>query len=104
MSEESEVKRDGAKAQKNSGRGQYQKGDAVLGGMLTIDYKEYSKSFSVNRDVWSKICMDAMRNGQTIPALKLILGEGNSKTRLMVISEDFFMEMWDLWYERYGEE
>ena len=28
MSEKSEVKRDGAKAQKNSGRGDYQKGDA----------------------------------------------------------------------------
>ena len=28
MSERSEVKRDGAKAQKNSGRGDYQKGDA----------------------------------------------------------------------------
>ena len=29
MSERSEAKRDGAKQQKNSGRGDYQKGDAI---------------------------------------------------------------------------
>lgn len=102
MSEASEIKRDRARAQKNSGRGQYQKGDAILDGMVTVDYKGYSKSFSISRDVWAKICTDAMRNNQTIPALKLILGEGNNKTRLFVISEDFFQEMWDLWMKEYG--
>lgn len=86
MSEASEVKRDGAKAQKNSGRGQYQKGDAILD-IFTVDYKEYSKSFSVSRDVWAKVCTDAMRNGQNEPALKIILGEGNSKIRLWVVAE-----------------
>ena len=39
MSERSEVKRDGAKAQKNSGRGDYQKGDAKWKQFL-VDYKE----------------------------------------------------------------
>jgi len=37
MSERSEVKRDGAKAQKNSGRGDYQKGDAKWNQFL-VDY------------------------------------------------------------------
>ncbi len=86
MSEASEVKRDSAKAQKNSGRGQYQKGDATLD-IFTVDYKEYEKSFSISRDVWAKICTDAMRNGRTEPALKVILGSGNTKIRLWVVAE-----------------
>jgi len=46
MSERAEVKRDGSKAQKNSGRGAYQKGDAKWKNCL-VDYKEAS--------VWSFI-------------------------------------------------
>lgn len=86
MSEASEVKRDGSRAQKNSGRGQYQKGDAILD-IFTVDYKEYNKSFSVSEDVWGKICTDAFRNGQNEPALKVILGAGNHKTRLWIVAE-----------------
>lgn len=86
MSEQSEAKRDGARLQKNSGRGQYQKGDATLD-IFTVDYKEYDKSFSVNKKNWSKICMDAWRNGNTEPALKVILGSGNDKTRLWIVRE-----------------
>lgn len=86
MSEASEVKRDKAKAQKNSGRGHYQKGDAVLD-IFTVDYKEYPKGFTVNKDNWAKVCMDAMRNGHTEPTIKVVLGEGNSKTRLWIVAE-----------------
>lgn len=86
MSEASEVKRDGAKAMKNSGRGQYQKGDATLD-IFTVDYKEYEKSFSISRDVWAKICSDALRNGHTEPTLKVVLGSGNQKLRLFVVAE-----------------
>lgn len=86
MSEQSESKRDGSRLQKNSGRGQYQKGDALLD-IFTVDYKEYEKSFAISRDVWAKVCTDAMRNGQMEPALKVILGSGNTKTRLWVVAE-----------------
>jgi hypothetical protein len=86
MSEASEAKRDGARLQKNSGRGQYQKGDARVD-IFTVDYKEYSKSFGLSRDVWAKVCTDAMRNQQSEPALKVILGEGNTKIRLWVVAE-----------------
>ena len=51
MSERAEVKRDGAKAQKNSGRGDYQKGDAQWKQFL-VDYKEAGKSFTLNKDNW----------------------------------------------------
>ena len=86
MSEASEAKRDGARLQKNSGRGQYQKGDARLD-IFTVDYKEYKQSFGLSRAVWAKVCTDAMRNSQSEPALKIILGEGNEKTRLWVVAE-----------------
>lgn len=86
MSEKNEVKRDGARAIKNSGRGQYQKGDAMLD-IFTIDYKTYPKGFTVNKDNWAKICYDAMRNGHSEPALKVILGEGANKTRLWIVAE-----------------
>lgn len=84
MTEAGEVKRDGAKATTNSGRGHYQKADAILD-IFTVDYKEYEKSFSINRNVWSKICNDAMRNGRMEPLLKVILGSGASRTRLGVV-------------------
>lgn len=86
MSEKGEVKRDGSKAMKNSGRGQYQKGDSRLD-IFTIDYKEYPKGYTVNRDNWSKICMDAMRNQQSEPLIKIVLGEGSNRTRLCVVAE-----------------
>lgn len=86
MSEANEVKRDGAKATKNSGRGQYQKGDALLD-IFTIDYKEYPKGFTVNQDNWAKVCTDAIRNSHSEPALKIVLGSGNKKTRLWVVAE-----------------
>lgn len=86
MSEKSEIKRDNAKAQKNSGRGQYQKGDAILD-IFTVDYKEYPKGFTVNKDNWAKICSDAFRNRMTEPALKVVLGEGDHRTRLWIVAE-----------------
>ena len=85
MTEKAEVKRDGSKATKNSGRGHYEKGDAILD-IFTIDYKEYQKSFSVSKDVWAKICADAIRNGWTEPLLKIILGKDNERIRLGVVS------------------
>ena len=89
MSEEVEAKRDGARLQKNSGRGQYQKGDAVLDD-LTIDYKEYEKSFGLSRQAWAKVCSDALKNGLDYnPVLKVILG-ATDKIRLAVIAWDYF--------------
>ena len=83
MSERAEVKRDGAKAQKNSGRGDYQKGDAKWNQFL-VDYKEASKSFTLNKEVWAKATTDAIKNGKD-PAIVVVIGEGNSKVRLAII-------------------
>jgi hypothetical protein len=82
MTERSESKRLGAKQHKNSGRGTH-KGDASWEN-FTIDFKEVGKSFTLNKDVWAKASTDAIRNGND-PAIVVVIGEGNSKTRLAVI-------------------
>ena len=92
MSEKGEIKRDGAKAQKNSGRN-LNKGDSIWFGCV-VDYKESTRSFGITRKVWAKICTDAFtvdRNKQ--PVLKLILGEGNEKVRLAVVEWGFLEEL-----------
>ena len=83
MSERTEAKRIGAKQHKNSGRNT-QKGDATWKGFV-VDFKEASKSFTLNKDVWAKACTDAIKAGtDKAPAILVILGEGNSKIRLMI--------------------
>lgn len=101
MSEQSEIKKDGGKAQKNSGRGQIQKGDATLG-PFCYDIKEFSQSFSLSRNVWGKVCTDAFRSGRMVPALKLVLGKDNEKVRLWVIDDGMFKEMLEAWEEKYA--
>jgi hypothetical protein len=102
MSEANEIKKDGGTAQKNSGRGKIQKGDAKLG-PFCYDIKEFSKSFGLSKAVWGKICTDAFRSGRMVPALKVVLGEANEKVRLWVIDDGMFKEMLEAWEEKYGE-
>jgi hypothetical protein len=82
MSERSESKRIGAKQHKNSGRNT-KKGDATWQN-FTVDFKEYPKGFTVNQDNWAKAVTDAIRNGND-PAIVVVLGEGNRKTRLAIV-------------------
>ena len=96
LSERSEVKRDGAKAQKNSGRGEYQKGDAQWK-QFVVDYKEASSSFTLNKQVWSKICTDTFKvNRDMHPALKIIIGN-ESKVRLGIIEWTVLEELIEFW-------
>jgi len=95
LSEKSEIKRDNAKAQKNSGRGQYQKGDAIMNQFL-VDYKEASKSFTLNKDVWAKICTDTFKVSRDLyPCLKIIIGEDNNKIRLAIIEWAYLEDLID---------
>ncbi len=96
LSERSEVKRDGAKAQKNSGRGDYQKGDAQWK-QFVVDYKEASSSFTLNKQVWSKICTDTFKvNRDMHPALKIIIGN-ESRVRLGIIEWTVLEELIEFW-------
>lgn len=100
MSERGEIKRDGAKAQKNSGRGLYQKGDAKWHNFV-VDYKEASKSFTLNKDVWAKVCTDTFKVSRNMhPALKIILGE-DSKVRLGIIEWAMLEELIEFWEENH---
>ena len=90
MSEKNESKRIGAKQHKNSGRNTH-KGDATWEN-FTIDFKECSKSFTLNRDVWAKAATDAIRNGSD-PAILVVLGEGNAKIRLMITEFDMIEQL-----------
>jgi outer membrane phospholipase A len=92
MSEKNESKRIGAKQHKNSGRNT-KKGDATWKN-FTVDFKENSKSFSLNQDVWAKATTDAIRNGND-PAIIIVLGEGNKKIRLAVIELNILEELID---------
>jgi hypothetical protein len=99
MSEASEARRDGAILQPNSGRGKMNKGDAILGPFL-VDYKEYAESFAVSISNWSKLSRDAIIKGKHRPAFKLVLGREN-KTRIWVIEDSMFHEMYEAWREKY---
>ena len=90
MSEKNESKRIGAKKHKNSGRNT-KKGDATWVN-FTVDFKENSKSFTLNQDVWAKATTDAIRNGND-PAIVVVLGEGNKKTRLAIIELELLEQM-----------
>lgn len=99
MSERAEAKRDGAKQQKNSGRGDYQKGDAIWNGFV-VDYKETGKSVTVSKDMWAKVCTDTFKVSRSYhPVLKLIIGEGNSKTRLAVIEWSLLEQLVESWQD-----
>lgn len=92
MSEKGEIKKIGARAHKNSGRGKYQKGDASLGNFV-IDIKEASKSFNINQDVWAKITTDCLKTDrEKDPALMVVLGE-KIKVRLAVIEWEVLEEL-----------
>lgn len=105
MSERGEARRDGARLQKNSGRGKYSKGDARWKFFL-LDYKEYAKSFSVSIKEWAKVCSDAARTSrgdeQYSPAIKVVLGGDDGKVRLGVVEWAMLEELVDK-AERYDK-
>lgn len=89
MSEFGELKRLGAKAVKNSGRGKLSKGDGVWK-RFTVDVKEYKESFSLTRKVWAKICTDALSHRGTDPMLLVVL---DGQTRLAVVELSVLEEL-----------
>ena len=88
--EKEEIKRDGAKAVKNSGRGM-RKGDAVRNNFL-VDYKHCEKSHTVSVTGWRKLAKDAWNENYKHPLLCMVLGE-DSQHKLAVISWPVFLEL-----------
>jgi len=101
MSERNESKRINAKQHKNSGRNT-KKGDATWRNFV-VDFKEALKSFTINQDVWAKAVTDSIKAGtDKSPAIVVILGEGNKKTRLAIIEFDLLDQL--TWGGEYGTE
>jgi outer membrane phospholipase A len=101
MSEKNESKRIGAKQHKNSGRNN-KKGDATWRSFV-IDFKESEKSFTINQNIWAKAVTDALKAGKDkSPAVVIILGEGNKKTRLALIEFDLLDQL--TWEEKYDRD
>jgi hypothetical protein len=99
--ERAEIKKMGGKPQRNSGRGQYQKGDAILGPFV-VDVKESKMSFTFNKNVWAKICLDSARH-RLEPALMVCIGHGSGSVRTWIIGDEMFHEMLSAWQDKYGD-
>lgn len=90
MTERGESKRIGAKQHKNSGRNT-KKGDATWKN-FTVDFKESSKSFTLNEDVWAKAVTDAIKNNND-PMILVVLGQDGRKTRIAMIEFDLLEQI-----------
>jgi len=94
LRERSEAKRMGAKTTKNSGRGMV-KGDGRWRNFL-VDWKFAKKSFTLNKDVWSKVVTDTLKSDrEKNPALIIVLGEGNDIVRLAIIEQEVLEQLDD---------
>jgi len=83
VSERGEAKRINARLHKNSGRNNT-KGDASWRGYV-LDFKEFSRSFSISQNVWAKVVTDTLKVDKfKSPAIALVLGDEH-KTRLAII-------------------
>jgi len=86
--EQAIIKAMGGTPHPNSGRGQTKKADGTLNDFV-VDVKESGKSFTLNTDVWAKVCTDATKvDFRKDPALIVSLNEG--QTELVVIALDVF--------------
>lgn len=88
--EKQEIKRDKAKAVKNSGRG-IKKGDAVYHKFL-LDYKHNAKTFTLSHEAWLKMRKDAWKSNYLFPCISVVLGD-NSETKVAIIEWDVFVEL-----------
>lgn len=101
-SEKAELKKAGAKPQRNSGRNAWEKGDGVLGPFV-VDVKEAKKSFTFNKSIWAKICSDSIKHGKE-PALLIAVGEDRDTVRTWIIGDTMFKQMLSAWNKEYGED
>lgn len=104
-----EVERMGFTPTINSGRSYLQKADAIFfapetgDALITLDIKESNKSFGLTKQVWTKVKADAKRNQNSEPMIKAVIGEEEPKERLVVITEDFYLQLHEAWLKvHYG--
>ena len=83
----------GATLHKNSGRGRVKKGDGSWKNFI-LDWKFARKSFTLNKDVWSKVVTDTLKSDrEKNPALIIVLGEGQDIVRLAIIEQEILEQL-----------
>jgi len=92
MREAREIKKDGSKPVKNSGRGLH-KGDAVLNGRYLVDYKNYTKSFSISIKKWQKHALDSIEESYLTPCFGVTLNDETDSIKVAIIPWDEFMRL-----------
>ena len=92
MNENREIKKDDARPIKNSGRG-FQKGDAIINDRYLVDYKNYTKSFSINLNKWHKHALDSIEAGFLTPCFGVTLNDGDDNVKVAIIPWDEFMRL-----------
>jgi len=88
--EKEEIKKDKAKAVKNSGRG-IKKGDAVMN-KFVVDYKHNEKTFTLTHKFWKKITKDAWNSNYRYPCVSVVMGK-DSETKVAIIDWEVFKEL-----------
>ena len=88
--EKEEIKKDKAKAVKNSGRG-LKKGDAYLNKFL-VDYKHNEKSFTLTLKAWQKMRKDSWNANYKYPCISVVMG-CDSESKVAIIDWEVFREL-----------
>lgn len=81
------------KTQAGSGNQWHSKGDVETKEMLfECKYTQY-RSYKLTVDVWQDIEQKAFEMGGKTPAMEILLGEGKENLKLIVLSEDDYLEL-----------
>lgn len=91
--EETLAKRVGGKTQAGSGNQWHSKGDVEDKKFLHECKYTKHKSFSVSVKLWEEIEEKAFAMGGKTPAIEILLGEGQENLKLIVLSEDDYLEL-----------
>jgi hypothetical protein len=83
----------GGKTQAGSGNQWHSKGDVEDKDFLHECKYTQKKSFSVSVKLWKEIEEKAFAMGGKTPAIELLLGEGQENLKLIVLSEDDYLEL-----------
>ena len=91
--EQSLAQRVGGKTQAGSGNQWHSKGDVIEKDFLTECKYTKNKSFRISVDLWEEISEKAFAMGGKTPAVEILLGEGQENLKLIVLSEDDYLEL-----------
>lgn len=87
------AKRVGGKTQAGSGNQWHSRGDVEDKDFLIECKYTKHKSFRVSVDLWEEITEKAFAMGGKTPAIEILLGEGQENLKLIVLSEDDYLEL-----------